>query len=390
MPPPSRRRFAPTFSFLVLSFLFTSHITIVAAAGAEPDISKLSFENPNLRQAYIALQAWKQSIFSDPFNFTSDWTGSDVCSYGGVFCAPATTNPSVKVVAGIDLNHADIAGFLPEELGLLTDLALFHINSNRFCGIVPRSFKKLKLLFELDLSNNRFVGGFPTVVLSLPSLKFLDLRFNEFEGGVPSQVFDKDLDAIFLNDNRFQFGIPENLGNSPVSVLVLANNNLGGCIPGSIGKMGKTLNELILMNDNLTGCLPPEIGLLRELTVFDVSFNNLQGPLPAAIGSMRSLEQLNVAHNRLTGEVTAAVCQLPRLENFTYSYNYFTKEAAQCGRFGGATVADGEENCIPGKSDQRSVKECSSDAAKPFDCSKSKCAGSSGGGGGGGGFTPNP
>ena len=44
-----------------------------------------------------------------------------------------------------------------------------------------------------------------------------------------------------------------NLGNSPVSVLVLANNNLGGCIPGSIGNMGKTLNEIILMNDNLTG-----------------------------------------------------------------------------------------------------------------------------------------
>ena len=47
--------------------------------------------------------------------------------------------------------------------------------------------------------------------------------------------------------------ISGNLGNSLVSVLVLANNNLGGCIPGSIGNMGKTLNEIILMNDNLTG-----------------------------------------------------------------------------------------------------------------------------------------
>ncbi|KAL8516344.1 hypothetical protein ACS0TY_014848 [Phlomoides rotata] len=157
------------------------------------------------------------------------------------------------------------------------------------------------LLFELDLSNNRFVGGFPKVVLALPSLKFLDLRFNDFEGSVPSQIFDKDLDALFLNDNKFRFGIPKFFGNSPVSVLVLANNNLGGCILASIEKMGKTLNELILMNDHLTGCLLTQIGKLKELTVFDVIFNNLQGPLPAEISRMRSLEQLDVAHNRLTG-----------------------------------------------------------------------------------------
>ncbi|KAL0374647.1 UNVERIFIED_CONTAM: Leucine-rich repeat extensin-like protein 2 [Sesamum radiatum] len=306
MPPPSRGAVPPSLFLTVLVLgIFASQIPNVVAGEGDIDLddinrvaNSLSFENPNLRQAYIALQAWKKAIFSDPFNFTANWTGSDV-------------------------------------------------------------------------------------VLSLPSLKFLDLRFNEFEGGVPSQVFDKDLDALFLNDNRFQFGIPENLGNSPVSVLVLANNNLGGCIPGSIGKMGKTLNELILMNDNLTGCLPPQIGMLKELTVFDVSFNNLQGPLPSEVSRMRSLEQLDVAHNRLTGEVPAAVCQLPRLQNFTYSYNYFTGEAPECSRFGGGAVSDGRENCIPNKSNQRSAKECSSDAAKPFDCSKSQC-------GGGGSVAPVP
>ncbi|GFZ21635.1 leucine-rich repeat/extensin 1 [Actinidia rufa] len=291
------------------------------------DVNKLQFENARLRKAYIALQSWKSAIFSDPFNFTADWTGPDVCSYAGVFCAPSPSDPTMRVVAGIDLNHADIAGYLPPELGLLTDLALFHINSNRFCGSVPLTFLRMKLLHELDLSNNRFVGKFPGVVLGLPSLKYLDLRFNEFEGPVPSKLFDKDLDAIFLNDNRFRFGIPENLGSSPVSVLVFANNNLGGCIPGSIGKMGKTLNEIILMNDNLTGCLPAsEIGHLKKLTVFDVSFNNLQGSLPSTIGWMKSLEQLDVAHNRFTGIIPSTVCKLPNLKNFTYSFNYFIVE----------------------------------------------------------------
>ncbi|KAI3711634.1 hypothetical protein L1987_70173 [Smallanthus sonchifolius] len=240
----------------------------------------LVFENPRLKNAYIALQAWKQAILSDPLNLTVNWVGSDVCGYKGVFCAPAPDNHSEKTVAGIDLNHGDIAGYLPEELGLLTDLALFHINSNRFCGTIPKKFQNLKILFELDISNNRFAGKFPYVVLKLPELKFLDLRFNEFEGNVPKELFDKDLDAIFINHNRFQFELPDNFGNSPVSVIVLASNKFHGCLPASIGHMSDTLNEIIMMNNGLRSCVPEEIGLLSNVTVFDVSFNELMGPLP--------------------------------------------------------------------------------------------------------------
>ncbi|GER41746.1 leucine-rich repeat/extensin [Striga asiatica] len=380
----SRRRTTTTppflFSALILSLLASQ---ILGAAARVRVPSNYRFPNPNLRRAYIALQALKNSIHSDPRNITHSWNSSNVCSYEGVFCAPSPANRSLTVVAGIDLNHEDIAGSLPPELGLLTDLALFHINSNRFCGVVPKTLARLRLLFELDLSNNRFVGGFPRVLLNLPSLKFLDLRFNEFEGPVPPEVFDKDLDAVFLNHNRFQFSLPPNLGNSPVSVLVLASNNFGGCIPASIGRMGGTLNELILMNDNLTDCLTPQIGNLTELTVLDVSFNRLRGPLPGEIRRMRKLEQLNVAHNRLTGVVPGDICQLPRLENFTYSYNYFTGVDPACGR----PTFDGQQNCIANRTHQRSGRECSSEGARPFDCSRSQCGG---GGGGGRSVRPGP
>ncbi|TVU34360.1 hypothetical protein EJB05_16192, partial [Eragrostis curvula] len=183
------------------------------------DPSSYTFPNAHLRDAYVALQAWKRAILSDPYNVTGTWSGPDVCAYHGVFCAPSPSDPYLTVVASVDLNHADIAGHLPEELGLLADLAVLHLNSNRFCGLVPRSLEKLHLLHELDLSNNRFVGGFPDVVLRMPSLKYLDLRFNEFEGTVPPELFDRPLDAIFINSNRFRFRIPDNVGNSPASVL---------------------------------------------------------------------------------------------------------------------------------------------------------------------------
>lgn len=253
------------------------------------------FPNARLRAAYVALQTWKHTaIFSDPRNLTADWVGPGVCSYFGVFCAPSPADPSLLVVAGVDLNHADLAGYLPADLPQgLPDLALLHLNSNRFCGTVPDTFVHLRLLHELDLSNNRFVGPFPQVVLSLPSLRYLDLRFNDFEGPIPTQLFDRPLDAIFLNSNRLRDPIPSNLGDSPASVIVLANNRLGGCIPSSIGHMVDTLNQIVLINDNLTGCIPPQVGLLRHLTVFDVSFNNLLGPLPASVSAISDLEQLD-------------------------------------------------------------------------------------------------
>ncbi|OMO58065.1 hypothetical protein COLO4_34891 [Corchorus olitorius] len=324
----------------------------------------LVFENPRLRNAYIALQAWKQAILSDPSNYTGDWVGSEVCNYTGVFCAPAPDNKKIRTVAGIDLNHGDIAGYLPEELGLLTDLALFHINTNRFCGTVPHKFINLKILFELDLSNNRFAGKFPEVILRLPKLKFLDLRFNEFEGTVPKELFDKDLDAIFINHNRFRFNIPDNFGNSPVSVIVLANNNFHGCVPSSLGNM-TGLEEIILMHNGLRSCLPEEIGLLKNLTVFDVSFNELLGPLPDSIGGMVSLEQLNVAHNRLSGNIPASICQLPNLQNFTFAYNYFTGEPPVCL---GLQDFDDRRNCLPDRPLQRNAVQCKSFLSKPVDC----------------------
>ncbi|XP_010554947.1 PREDICTED: leucine-rich repeat extensin-like protein 2 [Tarenaya hassleriana] len=305
----------------------------------------LRFENPRLREAYVALQTWKQTISSDPFDFTGSWVGPNVCSYNGIFCAPLPSDKKTRVIAGIDPNHADMAGYWSTALVHLTDLALFHLNSNRFYGDVPITFNRMKLLYELDLSNNNFVGKFPKVVLSLPPLKFLDLRYNGFEGKIPANLFDKGLDGIFLNDNNFMFGILNNIGNSPISVLVLANNDLGGCIPASIGLMGKTLTEIVLLNDNLIGCLPPQIG------------------------NMTSLEQLNAGNNVFTCGIPRTVCKLSNIKNFTYSFNYFTCDVPRCTAFSGDNVVmNGTGNCILGKPLQRPPQEFSTLDGQPVDC----------------------
>jgi hypothetical protein len=166
--------------FLVLAATAITRPLLASAQPAPsmppPSPPAATMNNSRLEKAYVALQALKRAITDDPKKLTHNWCGPDVCNYFGVFCAPAPDDSCQRTVAGVDLNHGDLAGTLPEELGLLSDLAVFHLNSNRFCGSLPESLRSLHLLHEIDVSNNQLSGGFPSQLLCLPNLQYVDIR----------------------------------------------------------------------------------------------------------------------------------------------------------------------------------------------------------------------
>ncbi|RYR20571.1 hypothetical protein Ahy_B03g065743 [Arachis hypogaea] len=151
------------------------------------------------------------------------------------------------VVAGIDLNHANLQGILVKELSLLTDISLFHLNSNSY-----------------------------------------------FSGTIPEELFYKNFDALFLNNNQFESEIPQNLRNFPASVINLANNKLSGNIPASFGFMGSKLKEILFLNNQLTGCISEEVGLFTEIQVLDVSYNTLMGHVPDTLSCLQDIQVLNL------------------------------------------------------------------------------------------------
>ncbi|CAA7046302.1 unnamed protein product [Microthlaspi erraticum] len=135
----------------------------------------------------------------------------------------------------------------------------------------------------------------------------------------------------------------------------------------------KNLEEIIFMNNGLNSCLPVDIGRLKNVTVFNVSFNELVGPLPVSVceTGLVLVEQFNVAHNRLSGKILVSICQLPKLENFTYSYNFFTGEPPMCLRL---PVSNERRNCLLGRPAQRSSKQCAVFLSRPpVDCGSFKC-----------------
>ncbi|XP_058722342.1 leucine-rich repeat extensin-like protein 6 [Vicia villosa] len=342
-------------------------VWVGGGANSNQNQNPKAYESPISKKdsAFSALQAWKSAITDDPLKILESWVGSNVCSYKGIFCAnPENGNAAEEsdslVVAGIDLNHANLQGTLVKELSLLTDVSILHLNSNRFSGTVPETFKDLVFLQEFDISNNHFSGSFPSVTLYMPSLIYLDIRFNFFSGLLPQELFDKNLDAIFVNNNQFEGEIPSNLGNSPASVINLANNKLSGNIPASFGFMGSKIKEILFLNNQLTGCIPEGVGLFTEMEVLDASFNSLTGHLPDTLSCLQNIEVLNLAHNQLSGELSDIVCSLRSLANLTVAYNFFSGFSQQCSKLPFRNVGfDFSLNCIPGRDMQRPHPECS-------------------------------
>ncbi|KAG6674607.1 hypothetical protein I3842_15G051900 [Carya illinoinensis] len=336
-----------------------STTTSLAPPPLPQETATLVFADQRLKAVYPVIQKFKSIITSDPLGITKSWVGSDICSYRGFYCDHPPDNQSAIALASIDFNGFQIgAPTLDGFLDQLPDIALFHANSNKFCGTISPNICKLPYLYEFDISNNQFSGPFPMAVLGMNSLTFLDIRFNRFSGSVPPQIFTENLDVLFINNNNFMQMLPDSLSISHVLYLTLANNKFTGPIPGGIAKSLSSLNEVLLFNNQLTGCLPYELGFLKEATVFDASENHLTGPLPLSLGCLKKVEQLNFTGNQLYGMVPEVVCKLENLMNLSLSSNYFTNIGPYCLFLIERGVLDVRNNCIPGLPSQRSVVEC--------------------------------
>ncbi|MCE3051614.1 hypothetical protein HAX54_050334 [Datura stramonium] len=168
-----------------------------------------AIENPRIHQAYIAMQAWKRVIYSDPNNLTANWIGPAVCNYTGVYCSKLPNDTNIQTVAGIDLNLGDIAGFLPDERGLLNDLVL-------------------KLSSAIVFANNFFGGTLPSITNSANTLEELPLINTSLKGCLPHEVgFLYMLRVLDVSNSKL-------VGLAHLEMLNLKHNMMSGIVPEGI------------------------------------------------------------------------------------------------------------------------------------------------------------
>lgn len=324
------------------------------------------------------IQAFKSKIVYDPLNKTTTWKGNDVCAnYKGFTCEDLPDYKGQRGVAGVDFNGFGFAGkdgqlSLEGFVDKLPDLAFFHANSNNFTGTVKNiGVDKIRYLYEFDLSNNKLLGQFPYEVLKAKNLTYLDLRFNGFEGRVPPEVFNLDVQVIFINNNNFGYQLPDNLGATPALYLTFANNKFTGPIPSSIGR-ARNLVEVLFLNNQFSGCLPYEIGILKKITLFDASYNRITGPIPHSFSCLEKIEILDLANNQMYGSVPEGLCKIPTLRNLSLAENYFTQVGPACRDLIKKKYLDINKNCISDLPNQRTTAECQKFFSTPRSCPNEK------------------
>ncbi|KAG8047760.1 hypothetical protein GUJ93_ZPchr0008g12626 [Zizania palustris] len=206
-------------------------------------LAAVAVEVVALNTDVLALLALKFAVSDDPNGALSTWRDADAdpCGWSGVTCVLGGGGR----VAGVELANFSLAGYLPSELSLLSELETLLLPYNLLAGQIPVAITALQKLAELDLAHNLLSGQIPAGIGRLVSLCRLDLSSNQLNRSLPPAIagLPRLSSMLNLSYNHFTGGTPPEFGGIPVAVsLDLRGNDLAGEIPqvGSLVNQGPT------------------------------------------------------------------------------------------------------------------------------------------------------
>ncbi|GJY86899.1 leucine-rich repeat protein, partial [Tanacetum coccineum] len=260
------------------------------------------------------------------------------CNLIGVL--PVSIGNLSDKLSSLHLDHNQLSGSLPSNIGSLVGLTDLYLTSNRFKGEIPTSIGKLKKLQGLSLSGNQYSGPIHDTIENLSMLTELYLNSNKLEGHVPSSLGNcKELNSLNLADNRVSGQIPKQLLqlSSLTIFLILSENNLSGSIPPE-NKDLKMLSNLDLSYNNLSGTITSSLGECVSLTTLNLRGNQFQGIIPSSLSSLGGLGFLDISQNNLLGKIPQFLDKWKLLEFLNLSFNDFEGEVPTLGVLANASL----------------------------------------------------
>ena len=268
-------------------------------------------------------------------------------------------------------------GFLPPELGNLSELIELTLDDNSLSGPIPPQLGNLSQLRWLDLSNNQLTGSIPPELGTLENLQGLSLFQNQLTGSLPRELGNlSQLEYLDIWENMLSGPIPAELGALNLKSVRIGRNLLTGCIPeswreaydfrlkayqeqnGRIGFLdfcsgGETLPEedntnvatdraaLValyhatsgdnwIINDNWLSNAPldswagVDTDSQGRVETLWMTGNRLRGRIPTQLGRMEKLKWLRLNLNELTGPIPASLGNLTNLYSLLLSDNELT------------------------------------------------------------------
>ncbi len=213
---------------------------------------------------------------------------------------------------------------LPEEIGHLTELKDFRINSNKVTGNIPEALYSLTKLENLYLQNNNITGSLSDKLGQLKELKQLYIDRNaNMTGGIPAQIGQlTKLERINISQSGIGGSVPAEIGQCVALLQFMAfKTNLTGALP-DVWDLPQLQTVMMHTNPGLTGELPASLGKLKPLasgTAPSIQLYgcNFTGNIPESFATLPdATKQVHIYENKMSGEVPATVVAHPNFESW--------------------------------------------------------------------------
>ena len=160
---------------------------------------------------------------------------------------------------------------------------------------------------------NNLAGSIPWELVLLTNLVYLDLDENSLTGSIPTRINELTaLELFWAVKNGLTGPLPPAI--SPAAwVIDLSENMLTGSFPESWWTTMTGLSDLRIDLNMLTGTLSTAIGLLPNMTVLSVYDNLMTGTLPSELGQLNWMSAMSIYGNSFTGSLNDTVCGLSEL-----------------------------------------------------------------------------
>jgi hypothetical protein len=289
--------------------------------------------NFRVQQIYPLVTMWFQQTETRRWNNERGWLNvSDECNWYGISCQAIDLGDGIgmqNVVTKIDfyreLADNNYFGTIPPDLGLLSMLEHFNLNSNDATGSLPESIGQWTALTYFDAAGNALIGTLPQSIGQWNFLKHFFVFRNKLTGTLPESIGQwTELISFGAYVNELTGTLPESIGKwTTLTYFNVDYNELKGTLPESTGQW--TALTYFDVNDNaLTGTLPESIGQWTTLEHFDAAENALIGTLPESIGNWIELTGLFIEINELNGTLPESIGNWSQIQAATFRNNSFT------------------------------------------------------------------
>lgn len=160
---------------------------------------------------------------------------------------------SQKLISVAEDNN--LAGTIPTEFGLLTDLIIWGMENGNLTGTIPTEIGILSNLIFIDLDFNKLTGTLTPELYSLTDLTQLDLNDNHFSGPIDGIGGFPFMEFLQLHRNNFTGTVPEGVGEyTNMSAFTIHETLISGTMPESVCDLLLSSNGTGLLTSLIADC----------------------------------------------------------------------------------------------------------------------------------------